>query len=134
VHALLPKPEWFPFLSLLLVIFLITTGELFISPIGLSMVTRLSPAKVVSFHDGRLVPVYLICSVYCRYHCKIHYQVIWKPTAVCLDRGYTSGHRTFSPDIIAEKGVAGFNTLLSYTNVFTTIGVIAIATASPCND
>ena len=40
---------------LLLGYLLHTTGELCVSPVGLSMVTRLSPARIVSHRDGRLV-------------------------------------------------------------------------------
>ncbi|MFO7977519.1 MAG: hypothetical protein R6U64_02565, partial [Bacteroidales bacterium] len=39
---------------------------------------------------------------------------------------YVSG---LSPEIVAEKGGGAFSTLLSYSNVFSTIGVVAIAMA-----
>ena len=42
---------------LVLAYLLHTTGELCLSPVGLSMVTRLSVAKMLGAHDGRVVPV-----------------------------------------------------------------------------
>jgi hypothetical protein len=47
-------------LILLAVLYLLhTTGELFLSPVGLSEITKLSMPSVVSLHDGGLVPVQL---------------------------------------------------------------------------
>ncbi len=107
--------------------FLITTGELFISPIGLSVVTRLSPAKVVSFMMG----VWFLSMSFAQYIAGIIAKFTTKDMEASggfLDK-ITQAVTGLSPEIIAEKGVTGFNSLLSYTNVFTTISVIAIATA-----
>ena len=116
-----------PLSFLIIGYFLITTGELFISPIGLSMVTRLSPAKVVSFMMG----VWFLSISFAQYIAGI----IAKFTTRDMEAGdgildkITTAITGLSPEIINEKGITGFNTLLSYTNVFSTIGVVAIATA-----
>ncbi|MFN3556056.1 MAG: peptide MFS transporter [Bacteroidales bacterium] len=106
--------------------FLITTGELFISPIGLSMVTRLSPAKVVSFMMG----VWFLSMSFAQY--------IAGFIARFTTRDFTANGGLLeriaervtglSPEVVAEKGGA-FSTLLSYTNVFSSIAIIAFATA-----
>ena len=46
-----------PFWPLVACYVLQTVGELCLSPIGLSMVTKLAPLRVVGLCDGRLVPV-----------------------------------------------------------------------------
>ncbi len=116
-----------PLTFLIIGYFLITTGELFISPIGLSMVTRLSPAKVVSFMMG----VWFLSISFAQYIAGIIAQFTTKE--VTADGGilqqitkYVSG---LSPEIVAEKGGGAFSSLLSYSNVFSTIGVVAIAMA-----
>jgi hypothetical protein len=48
---------------LLLGYLLHTTGELCVSPVGLSMVTRLSPARLVSTLYGRVVPRHRVLAV-----------------------------------------------------------------------
>ncbi len=102
--------------------FLITTGELFISPIGLSMVTRLSPAKVVSFMMG----VWFLSMSFAQYIAGIIARFTtreFSSNGGLLDRisVWVTG---LTPEIAAQKGGA-FNTLLSYTNVFSSIAVIA---------
>ena len=52
-----------PFLFVFLGYFLITTGELFLSPIGLSKVTELSPKKMVAFMMG----VWFLSSTFAHY-------------------------------------------------------------------
>jgi len=52
-----------PFLFVFLGYFLITTGELFLSPIGLSKVTELSPKKIAAFMMG----VWFISSTFAHY-------------------------------------------------------------------
>ncbi|MFP4289375.1 MAG: peptide MFS transporter [Bacteroidales bacterium] len=105
---------------------LITTGELFISPIGLSMVTRLSPAKVVSFMMG----VWFLSISFAQYIAGIIAQFTQREftgSGGFLDRisEYITG---LNPEIVMEKGGA-YGTLLSYTNVFSSIFVIAIGVA-----
>lgn len=106
--------------------FLITTGELFISPIGLSMVTRLSPAKVVSFMMG----VWFLSMSFAQYVAGI----IAKFTTRDVEESdgilskITEAITGLNPALAAQKG-EGFNTLLSYTNLFSSIGVIAILVA-----
>ena len=52
-----------PFLFVFLGYFLITTGELFLSPIGLSKVTELSPKRMISFMMG----VWFLSSTFAHY-------------------------------------------------------------------
>ena len=52
-----------PFLFMFLGYFLITTGELFLSPIGLSKVTELSPKKIAAFMMG----VWFLSSTFAHY-------------------------------------------------------------------
>ena len=107
--------------------FFITTGELFISPIGLSMVTRLSPAKVVSFMMG----VWFLSVPFAQYLAGI--------IAMFTTREFTSNGGLLdriaervtglSADVVVEKGGGAFNSLLSYTNVFSSIAMVAFAVA-----
>ena len=115
-----------PLSFLLIGYFLITTGELFISPIGLSMVTRLSPAKVVSFMMG----VWFLSMSFAQYVAGIIAKFTTREMTSnggLLDKisAYVTG---ISPDTISEKG-ENFGTLLSYTNLFSSIGVIALFVA-----
>jgi proton-dependent oligopeptide transporter, POT family len=115
-----------PFLFLIIGYFLITTGELFISPIGLSMVTRLSPAKIVSFMMG----VWFLSMSFAHYFAGIIAKFTTQEVTAngsILER-ITVAVTGLSPEGITDRGI-GFSTLLSYTNVFTSIGVIAIALA-----
>ena len=45
-----------PLIFLVLLYLLHTTGELFLSPVGLSQMTKLSPARRRLDHDGDVVP------------------------------------------------------------------------------
>jgi len=116
-----------PLSFLLIGYLLITTGELFISPIGLSMVTRLSPAKVVSFMMG----VWFLSISFAHYIAGFIAKFTTRDmeaTGGILDK-ISAAVTGLSPEIITEKGIAGYNTLLAYTNVFSSIGVIALAVA-----
>lgn len=107
--------------------FFITTGELFISPIGLSMVTRLSPAKVVSFMMG----VWFLSVSFAQYLAGI--------IAMFTTREFTSNGGILdriaekvtglNAEVVMAKGGGAFNTLLSYTNVFSSIAIVAFAVA-----
>ena len=50
--------------------FLITTGELCLSPIGLSKVTELSPKKMTAFMMGSLFFIVIICTLHIKIYCK----------------------------------------------------------------
>lgn len=115
-----------PVLFLILGYFFITTGELFISPIGLSMVTRLSPAKVVSFMMG----VWFLSMSFAHYIAGIIAKFTTQDVAGnggLLER-ITLKVTGLSPDIAAESG-NGFSTLLSYSHVFTSIAIVAFVVA-----
>ena len=60
-----------PFLFVFLGYFLITTGELFLSPIGLSKVTELSPKRMIGFMMGVWF-IFHICTLYLWHTCKIN--------------------------------------------------------------
>jgi len=53
---------------LVIAYFFHTTGELCISPVGLSMVTKLAPAQARLADDGRVVPDQLLCQLAGRHH------------------------------------------------------------------
>ena len=108
-----------PFLFVFLGYFLITTGELFLSPIGLSKVTELSPKKMIAFMMG----VWFLSSTFAHYISGI----IAKLT--------TSGGETESnwlseltywfmgsPDT-SNEAVA---TLLQYNSIYGQIGFVTI--------
>lgn len=116
-----------PLIFLIVGYFLITTGELFISPIGLSMVTRLSPAKVVSFMMG----VWFLSMSFAHYIAGIIAQYTTREVTAdgSLLEKVTIAVTGLTPDIVAEKGGGAFSSLLSYGNVFSSIGVIALGLA-----
>jgi proton-dependent oligopeptide transporter, POT family len=92
-----------PVSFLLIGYLLITTGELFISPIGLSMVTRLSPARVVSFMMG----VWFLSISFAHYIAGIIAKFTTRDMEAdggILDKisAWVTG---LTPDMIAEKGI-----------------------------
>lgn len=93
---------WFLILGYLF----ITTGELFISPVGLSKVTELSPVKIVSFIMG----IWFLSSSFAHHIAGI----IAKLTSV-------SGS--------GDGEVGGMDSLLVYTGVFEQIGYVAFGFA-----
>ncbi|MFN2395607.1 MAG: peptide MFS transporter [Bacteroidales bacterium] len=115
-----------PLSFLIIGYFLITTGELFISPIGLSMVTRLSPAKVVSFMMG----VWFLSMSFAQYIAGIIAKFTTREftsNGGILDR-IAESVTGLTPELAAEKG-GKFFSLLSYTNVFSSIAIVAIGVA-----
>jgi POT family proton-dependent oligopeptide transporter len=116
-----------PLIFLIVGYFFITTGELFISPIGLSMVTRLSPAKVVSFMMG----VWFLSMSFAHYIAG--FIARFTTREVTANGGFlekvTMRVTGLSPEIAAEKGGGAFTSLLSYSNVFSSIAVIAFLCA-----
>ncbi len=116
-----------PLMFLIVGYFLITTGELFISPIGLSMVTRLSPAKVVSFMMG----VWFLSMSFAHFIAGIIARFTTREVTAngsFLEK-VTIKVTGLTPDLVTEKGGGAFSTLLSYSNVFSSIAVIAIGLA-----
>ena len=118
-----------PFMFLMIGYLLLTTGELFISPIGLSKVTELSPKSMTAFMMG----VYFLSSSYAHY------------ISGAIAKLTTSTEAGIAPEpgfmtSMIEKvtGFAGATTtstsesvlsLLSYTSVFTQVGIVAIGMA-----
>ncbi len=115
-----------PFLFLALGYFILTIGELSMSPIILSKVTELSPTKVVSFMLGAS----MLSSSFAHHLGGI----IAKYTVPSADNGLSnqgflaelaSGITGFDNSII-NKGEGGIDTLASSTIVFAQIGVASI--------
>ena len=118
-----------PFMFLMIGYLLLTTGELFISPIGLSKVTELSPKSMTAFMMG----VYFLSSSYAHYISGAIAKLTTSTEAgVAPEPGFMTS--------MIEKvtGFAGATTtstsesvlsLLSYTSVFTQVGIVAIGMA-----
>jgi POT family proton-dependent oligopeptide transporter len=92
-----------PFIFLVLGYLFITTGELFMSPVGLSKVTELSVAKVVAFMMG----VWFLSSSFA------HYVAGQIAQLTAVDQG-------------DGEVVGGLQSLTTYTDVFQTVGYIAV--------
>lgn len=118
-----------PFMFLMLGYLLLTTGELFISPIGLSKVTELSPKSMTAFMMG----VYFLSSSYAHYisgaiaklttssEAGVAPEPGFMTTMIEKVTGFTGAH--------TDSTVEGVQSLLNYTSVFTQVGVVAIAMA-----
>lgn len=92
-----------PLLFLVIGYFFITAGELSISPVGLGMVTKLSPAKIVTFMMG----------------------VWFLSTAFAHHVAAQIGKLTSAPDTSADADP--FTSLAGYTNVFEMIFWVSLA-------
>ena len=98
---------------------LITSGELFLSPIGLSKVTELSPAKLVAFMMG----VWFLSSSFAHY--------IAGAIAKLTTGGNAGGGGTLSGIADQITGVAPGNAtpqvtnLFNYTTVFAQIAIVS---------
>ena len=117
-----------PFIFLMVGYFLMTTGELFISPIGLSKVTELSPKKMTAFMMG----VYFLSSSFAHYISKF----IANATITGSDEVPEPGFMTTMIENITgfagattDSTIEGVQSLLNYTSVFTQVGVVAIGMA-----
>ena len=108
-----------PFLFVFLGYFLITTGELFLSPIGLSKVTELSPKRMIGFMMG----VWFLSSTFAHYISGI--------LAKLTTTGTESSENLLSklsiwlmgnPDTSSEA-VA---TLVQYNTIYAQIGIVTI--------
>ncbi len=111
-----------PMIFLILGYFFITTGELFISPIGLSMVTRLSPKKLVSFMMG----VWFLAMAFAQHIAGIIARFTTRSAAsgdTWLDR--------FAAQVtgLGQAQGGAQETLFIYTSVFSSIAVVAFALA-----
>ncbi len=117
-----------PMLFLALGIFIYTIGEMFLSPIGLSKVTELSPKKYVSF----LMGVWFLSSFYGHFFAGI----IAKFTTVTKGEGnvFTTGALSGLTKTVTGLDYASvnqmdenFQQLFSYVSVFTGIGIFSLA-------
>ena len=118
-----------PFMFLMIGYLLLTTGELFISPIGLSKVTELSPKSMTAFMMG----VYFLSSSYAHYisgaiaklttsnESGVMPEPGFMTTIIEKVTGFAGGY--------SESTVEGVQSLVSYTSVFTQVGVVAIGMA-----
>ena len=94
-----------PLLTLVFLYLLHTTGELFLSPIGLSMVTKLAPAKIAGTAMGAWFLSFAMANYLGGF-------------IASLMGGHGGGE-----DLTGEAG------LIAYTDVFTTIGLICLGMA-----
>ena len=108
-----------PFLFVFLGYFLITTGELFLSPIGLSKVTELSPKKMVAFMMG----VWFLSSTFAHYISGILAKLT--TTGSSAESNWLSNLGNWfmgNPDVSSES-VA---TLMQYNSIYAQIGFVTI--------
>ena len=118
-----------PFMFLMIGYFLLTTGELFISPIGLSKVTELSPKSMTAFMMG----VYFLSSSYAHYISGAIAKLTTTPeSGVAPEPGFMT---TMIEKVTGFTGATttstseGVLSLLNYTSVFTQVGIVAIGMA-----
>ena len=117
-----------PFMFLMIGYLLLTTGELFISPIGLSKVTELSPKSMTAFMMG----VYFLSSSYAHYISGAIAQLTSGKEGVIPEPGLMTSiveKVTGFAGGYSESTVEGVQSLVNYTTVFTQVGIIAIITA-----
>lgn len=98
---------------------LITSGELFLSPIGLSKVTELSPAKLVSFMMG----VWFLSSSFAHFIAG----VIAKLTTGDQEEGALTGVVNQITGTAPADASAEVTNLFNYTTVFAQIAIISFA-------
>ncbi|WGK65367.1 peptide MFS transporter [Croceiramulus getboli] len=94
-----------PFSYLLIMYFLISVGELFMSPVGLSKITDLSPKRIVAFMMG----VWFLSSAFA-------FQIV----------GFIGKNLAIES---TDKNVGGLETLETYTNGFETIAMYSLGAA-----
>jgi len=117
-----------PFIFLMIGYFLMTTGELFISPIGLSKVTELSPKKMTAFMMG----VYFLSSSYAHYISKFIANATISGSEDVPEPGFMTTmieKVTGFVGATTDSTVEGVQSLLNYTSVFTQVGIVAIGMA-----
>jgi len=118
-----------PLMFLLAGYLLMTTGELFVSPIGLSKVTELAPAKIVAFMLG----VYYLSSSFAHH---IAGQIAKLTVGGGDASGETGGFMnnmitmiTGFTDGRTDSTLDGIQNLAIYSSVFAQIGIISIGVA-----
>ena len=117
-----------PFIFLMVGYFLMTTGELFISPIGLSKVTELSPKKMTAFMMG----VYFLSSSFAHYISKFIANATITGSEDVPEPGFMTSmieYVTGFAGATTDSTIEGIQSLLNYTSVFTQVGVVAIGMA-----
>ncbi|MAR39396.1 MAG: MFS transporter [Flavobacteriales bacterium] len=117
-----------PFIFLMAGYFLMTTGELFISPIGLSKVTELSPKKMTAFMMG----VYFLSSSFAHYISKFIANATISGSEEIPEPGFMTTmieKVTGFVGATTDSNVEGVQSLLNYTSVFTQVGIVAIGMA-----
>lgn len=118
-----------PFMFLMIGYLLLTTGELFISPIGLSKVTELSPKSMTAFMMG----VYFLSSSYAHYISGVIAKLTTSPeSGVAPEPGFMTNMIelvTGFANATTSSTSEGVLSLLNYTSVFTQVGIVAIGTA-----
>lgn len=117
-----------PMFFLILGYFFVTTGELFISPIGLSKVTELSPGWLVSFMMG----VWFLSSSFAHYIAGIIAKMTTGGGEEAAEPGWFTNMANsitgFTPETL-EGASAGVQNLAAYTGVFAQIALISFGFA-----
>ena len=118
-----------PFMFLMIGYLLLTTGELFISPIGLSKVTELSPKSMTAFMMG----VYFLSSSYAHYISGAIAKLTTSTEAgIAPEPGFMTSMIEKVTGFVGATTTStseGVLSLLSYTSVFTQVGIVAIGMA-----
>ena len=109
-----------PFLFVFLGYFLITTGELFLSPIGLSKVTELAPKKIAAFMMG----VWFLSSTFAHYISGVIAKLTTSGNSNAESNWLSDLSNWFmgNPDTSNEA----ISTLLQYNSVYAQIGFVTI--------
>ena len=108
-----------PFLFVFLGYFLITTGELFLSPIGLSKVTELSPKKMMAFMMG----VWFLSSTFAHYISGILAKLTTSSSSAESNWLSNLGNWFMGNPDVSNESVA---TLIQYNSIYAQIGFVTI--------
>ena len=108
-----------PFLFVFLGYFLITTGELFLSPIGLSKVTELSPKKMMAFMMG----VWFLSSTFAHYISGILAKLTTSSSSAESNWLSNLGNWFMGNPDVSSESVA---TLIQYNSIYAQIGFVTI--------
>jgi len=115
-----------PMMFLIIGYLLLTTGELFVSPIGLSKVTELSPAWLTAFMMG----VWFLSSSFAHFIAGIISKMTISDNGADGWIQTTAKGITGMNDSALEGASEGMINLANYTNVFAQIGILSLIIAA----
>lgn len=114
-----------PMFFLMIGYLLLTTGELFVSPVGLSKVTELSPAKLVSFMMG----VWFLSSAFAHHISGIISKLTiggGEATGEVVEKNWLANMAESISGVAPEGASEKVSNLFNYTSIFGQIAIIAI--------